>query len=243
MLELYHWITSTCSKRVRICLAEKDLEWESHHIRLDRGEQLAPDYVKMNPNGVVPTMVHDGRVLIESMFIMEYLDDVFPDPPLRPADPYERAQMRIWMDRCEHVLHKSVNVISFIKQGRYKRYEGMSEDELQAAFAKQPEIDRRAILERRIRQGVTQEEMDHAEARIAIIFDDMEARLSDRPWLCGEEYSLADIAYAPFIERFQANEMNRLVDWTARPALGDWWARTQERPAFQKGFFFKPAEE
>ena len=243
MLELYHWITSTCSKRVRICLAEKDLEWESHHIRLDRGEQLAPDYVKMNPNGVVPTLVHDGRVLIESMFIMEYLDDVFPDPPLRPADPYERAQMRIWMDRCEHVLHKSVNVISFIKQGRYKRYEGMSEDELQAAFAKQPEIDRRAILERRIRQGVTQEEMDHAEARIAIIFDDMEARLSDRPWLCGEEYSLADIAYAPFIERFQANEMNRLVDWTARPALGDWWARTQERPAFQKGFFFKPAEE
>ena len=243
MLELYHWITSTCSKRVRICLAEKDLEWESHHIRLDRGEQLAPDYVKMNPNGVVPTLVHDGRVLIESMFIMEYLDDVFPDPPLRPADLYERAQMRIWMDRCEHVLHKSVNVISFIKQGRYKRYEGMSEDELQAAFAKQPEIDRRAILERRIRQGVTQEEMDHAEARIAIIFDDMEARLSDRPWLCGEEYSLADIAYAPFVERFQANEMNRLVDWTARPALGDWWARTQERPAFQKGFFFKPAEE
>lgn len=243
MLELYHWITSTCSKRVRICLAEKDLEWESHHIRLDRGEQLKPEYVQMNPNGVVPTLVHDGRVLIESMFIMEYLDDVFPDPPLRPADLYERAQMRIWMDRCEHVLHKSVNVISFIKQGRYKRYEGMSEDELQAAFAKQPEIDRRAILERRIRQGVTQEEMNHAEARIAIIFDDMEARLSDRPWLCGEEYSLADIAYAPFIERFQANEMNRLVDWTARPALGDWWARTQERPAFKKGFFFTPPEE
>ena len=243
MLELYHWTTSTCSKRVRICLAEKGLEWESHQIRLDRGEQLAPDYVKMNPNGVVPTLVHDGRVLIESMFIMEYLDDVFPDPPLRPADLYERAQMRIWMDRCEHVLHKSVNVISFVKQGRYKRYEGMSEDEIQGALAKQPNMERRAILERRIREGVTQEEMDFSEAKIAEVFDDMEERLGDRPWLCGDDYSLADIAYAPFVERFQANGSDRLVDWTVRPALGDWWSRTQERPAFQKGFFFAPPEE
>jgi len=243
MLELYHFWGSTCSKRVRICLAEKELEWESHHTRLDRREHLQPEYVKMNPNGVVPTLVHDDRVLIESMFIMEYLDDTFPAQPLRPTDAYERAQMRIWMDRCEHVLHKSVNVISFIKQGRYKRFQGMSEEELQATLNEQPEIERRAILERRVRQGVTQEEMDHAEARIAIIFDDMEEQLSDRPWLCGEDYSLADIAYAPFIERFQANEMEQLVDWSVRPKLGNWWARIQERPGFQKGFFFPQPED
>lgn len=239
MLELYHFWGSTCSKRVRICLAEKGLEWESRHTSLPRGEQLKPEYVKMNPSGVVPTLVHDGRVLIESMFIMEYLDDTFPERPLRPADTYERAQMRIWMDRCEHVLHKSVNVISFVKQGRGKRYEGLSEDEFQAKLDEQPEIDRRAILERRVREGVSQQDLDHAEARIAIVFDDMESRLSDRPWLCGEEYSLADIAFAPFIERFEANKMDRLVDWAARPKLGDWWARTQERPGYQTGFFFK----
>lgn len=241
MLELYHGATSTCSKRVRICLAEKELEWESHLVQLDKREQYRPEYVEMNPNGVVPTLVHDGRVLIESTFIMEYLDDMFPEISLRPADMYERAQMRIWMDRCEHDLHRSVNVISFIKQGRYKRYEGLSEEEIQARIDEQPNLERRAILERRIREGVTQEEMDFAEARIAKIFDDMEMRLSDRPWLCGDDYSLADIAYAPFIERFEANGMDRLVDWSVRPALGDWWARTQERPGFQQGFYFEVA--
>ena len=168
MLELYHWATSTCSKRVRIFLAEKEMELESHHTRLDKAEQLDPEYVKMNPNGVVPTLVHDGRILIESMFIMEYLDDTFPKKPLRPTDTYERAQMRIWMDRCEHVLHKSVNTISFVRQGRYKRYEGKSEEELQATFDAQPEIERRAILERRVRNGETQADLGHAEARIAV---------------------------------------------------------------------------
>ena len=239
MLELYHWYASTCSKRVRICLAEKGLDWTSHHIRLDRGEQFDPDYVKLNPAGVIPTLIHDGKILTESLFIMEYLDDVFPEPSLRPADPIERHQMRIWMDRSENVLHRSVNVISFIRQGRYKRYEGMTEEELQEAFSQQPDMQRRAILENRVRNGVTQADMDFAEARIAEIFDDMEERLSDgRPWLCGDGFSLADISYAPFIERFQANQMDKLVDWNTRPNLGGWWARVQERPGFQTGFFF-----
>lgn len=238
MLKLFHWFTSTCSKRVRICLAEKELQWESQHVRLDKLEHLSPEYVKLNPEGVVPTLLHDGRVLIESNFIMEYLDEVFPEIPLRPADPFERAQMRIWMDRCEHVLHKSVNAISFVRQGRYKRYEGKSEEELQAIFAKQPSMEKRSILERRIRHGVSEEEMNFGEARIAIILNDMEDCLTRRPWLCGNDYSLADITYAPFFDRFQANNMEQLVDWSARPALGDWWARTQERAGFKKGFFF-----
>ncbi len=104
MLKLYHGATSTCSKRVRICLAEKGLDWESVHIDLSRRENLDPEYLRLNPNGVVPTLIHDGRVLYESNFIIEYLDEEFPDVPLRPKDPYERARMRIWMDRIEHVL-------------------------------------------------------------------------------------------------------------------------------------------
>ena len=132
--------------------------------------------------------------------------------------------MRIWMDRCEYVLHKSVNTISFVKQG---------------ALDAQPEIERRAILERCVRNGVSQADLDHAEARIAVVFGDMEERLTDRPWLCGDEFSLADIAFAPFIERFQANKTERLIDWSVRPKVGDWWVRTQERPDYQMGFFFK----
>ena len=131
MLKLYHGVTSTCSKRVRITLAEKDLAWESHHLLLAERENLEPWYLKLNPNGVVPTLDHDGRILYESNVIIEYLDEAFPEVPLRPANPFARANMRIWMDRIEHVLHRNINIVSWNKQGRYKRFQGMTDDQLQ----------------------------------------------------------------------------------------------------------------
>ncbi|MBT5458359.1 MAG: glutathione S-transferase family protein, partial [Rhodospirillaceae bacterium] len=163
MLTLYHGETSTCSKRVRITLAEKGVEWESRHLNLAKRENLDPDYLKLNPNGVVPTLVHDGRVLIESVFIIQYLDEVFPEPPLAPADAYGRAQMRIWMDRIEHVLHRNINIVSWIRQGRYKRFEGMSEAELQAVLDAQATEEKRLLLRTRLKQGVSEEDMDFAE--------------------------------------------------------------------------------
>ena len=159
MLKLYHWWSSTCSRRVRIALAAKGLSWDSVYINLARFENLEPWYVELNPNGVVPTLVHDGRIIIESNFILEYLDDVWPEVPMRPDDPYERAQMRIWMDRFEHELHRNVNIISFIKQGRIKRYEHMSEEERQASIMQQPTEPKRALLADRLRNGISEEQM------------------------------------------------------------------------------------
>ena len=243
MLTLYHGVTSTCSKRVRICLAEKELAWNSIHIDLSKFEHLNADYFALNPNGVVPTLDHDGRNLFESNFINEYLDDCFPETPLRPVDLYERARMRIWMDRFEHVLHRNINTISFIKQNRYKRYEGLSEAEIQAMLDRQPNEAKRVQLATRIRDGIQPEEMDYAEARIAEVLDEMEGALGDRPWLNGDNISLADIAVAPFFERFENNGLTRLVDWSARPALGGWWARMQDRAAFKTAFAFRPPRQ
>ena len=69
MLELYHNGMSTCSQKVRFCLAEKGLDWTDHHMDLRAGEQHLPDYLRINPNGVVPTLVDDGRVIIESTVV------------------------------------------------------------------------------------------------------------------------------------------------------------------------------
>lgn len=239
MLKLYHGWHSTCSRRVRICLTEKGLDWGSAHIALPRLEHLEPWYLKLNPNGVVPTLDHDGRIVVESNVIIEYLDEVWPKPPLRPEDPYGRARMRIWMDKFEHAVHRSVNVISFIRQGRNKRFEGMPEEERQAVIDRQPTAERRAQLARRLRDGISEEEMAVAEARLAEVLDEMERTLRDRPWLAGETFSLADISIAPFIERFEENKQARLVDWSLRPALGDWWARLQSRPAYKTAFAFE----
>ena len=84
MLELYHNGASTCSQKVRMILAEKGLDYTSHPVDLIAGEQHAPAYIKLNPNHVVPTLVDDGAVLIESTLINEYLDEAFPEPPMRP---------------------------------------------------------------------------------------------------------------------------------------------------------------
>ena len=240
MLKLYHGVTSTCSKRVRICLAEKDLEWESQHIDLSKRENLDPEYLKLNPNGVVPTLIHDGRVLYESNFINQYLDETFPEVPLRPDDPYGRARMHIWMDRIEHVLHRNINTVSWIKQGRYKRFDGMSEEQLQAVYDAMATEEKRALLKNRLKDGVSEDDMAFAEARVAEVLDEMEIALQAHPWLCGENLSLADISVAPFIERFESNGLDALVDWTARPGVGDWWARVQALESFKTAFAYSP---
>lgn len=240
MLKLYHGATSTCSKRVRITLAEKGLEWESCHIDLAKRENLEPWYKLLNPNGVVPTLYCDGRILCESNFIIEFLDEAFPEVPLRPADPYDRAQMRVWMDQIEHVLHRNINTVSWIKQGRYKRFEGMTEAELQGVFDSQATEEKRLILKNRLRDGVSEEDMALAEARVAEVLDKMEDQLKDRPWLCGMALSLADISVAPFMERFDTNKMPGLTDWDKRPRIGDWWQRMQARDSFKTAFAFQP---
>jgi glutathione S-transferase len=239
MLTLYHGDTSTCSKRVRITLAEKDVEWESKYLDLAKRDNLDPVYLEINPNGVVPTIVHDGKILYESNVIIEYLDEIYPEPALRPSDPYLRAQMHIWMDRIEHVLHRNINTVSWIRQGRYKRFEGMDDEELQVVLDSQATEEKRLLLKNRLAQGVSQEELEFAEARVAEVLDKMEDTLQESDWLCGANFSLADISVAPFFERFESNKMPSLTDWEKRPKLGAWWVRTKSKPSFQKAFSFK----
>jgi len=99
MLSLYHNAASTCSQKVRLVLAGKGLEFESHEIDLIAGEQHDPDYVKLNANHVVPTLVHNGSVLIESSLINEYLEDAFPEVSMLSADPANPAEGRQRLDR------------------------------------------------------------------------------------------------------------------------------------------------
>ena len=94
MIELYHATMSTCAQKVRMVLAEKQLDWQGHVLDLRASDQHQPDYLKLNPNGVVPTLVDDGQVVIESTVICEYLDDAYPEPSLKPEAALERARMR-----------------------------------------------------------------------------------------------------------------------------------------------------
>lgn len=239
MITLYHFWSSTCSRKVRIALAEKGLAWDSRHIDIVfKRENLEPDYVKLNPNGVVPTLDHDGRIVIESNIILEYLDDAFPETPLRPSDGFERAEMRLWMDKAETVIHKNINVISYNKR-HVPRMADYSEHEQRDILMKFPGKDKQRAMLQRLEHGVSDADEQFAEDRLADLLDDMETALADRPWLAGENFSLADIAIAPFIERFAANGLENLVDFTNRPRLGDWWRRLRARPSYETAYAFQ----
>ena len=84
MLELYTHPLSPCAQKVRIVLAEKGLDFLSHHVDLPNKENLKPEYLRLNPLGEVPTLVHDSTPVIESSVICEYLDDAYPQIPIFP---------------------------------------------------------------------------------------------------------------------------------------------------------------
>ncbi|CAM2066974.1 maleylacetoacetate isomerase [Sulfidibacter corallicola] len=100
--QLYSYYRSSCSYRVRIALQLKRLPfvYQAVHLVREGGEQRQPDYLKLNPMGQVPCLIHDGKALAQSMAIIEYLDRVAPTPRLFPEDPWQAAQVR---ELCEHV--------------------------------------------------------------------------------------------------------------------------------------------
>ena len=133
MLELYTHPMSPCAQKVRIVLAEKGLDWEKHHVDLQQKENLRTEYLKLNPLGVVPTLVHDGRPVIESTVMCEYVDEVWPgEPRLSPDDPVERAEMRAWLRFIDEVPSMAIRVPSF-QNVFLERFLAMSEEEY-AAF-------------------------------------------------------------------------------------------------------------
>lgn len=230
MLELYHDWRSFCSIKVRLCLAEKGLQWESHFVDLIKLEHTRPEYLSLNPNGVVPTLVHDGVPIHESTLINEYLDEVFPDTPLMPDDPVARARARFWVKFEDDVLHPVIRPATFALMMSFE-LATRSDEELEQMVAAHPNKKRAEELKHAAREPIDRQKVEAAKTMMVSALDRMEKRLSEVPWLGGNTYSLADIAAAPFIDRLE--ELNFSGLWTDKPALQSWIERTKARPAYQ----------
>ena len=113
MLELYHNINSPyCAQKVRIALYEKDQAVKEHLLTL-QGDQNDPAYMKLNPNGVVPTLVHDGNIITESSLILYYIDEAFPTPALMPKIPGARHRVRLYNKLIDEYMHNACTIITF----------------------------------------------------------------------------------------------------------------------------------
>jgi glutathione S-transferase len=232
MFVLYHGWRSSASRRVRLCLEEKGLAYESRVIDMAKMEHHSPEFLKINPNGVIPALIHDGRPLYESGTICEYLDESFPDPPLRPADPYDRATMRNWI---RHVDERIGNLIIFNWQHHLQKTASQwSDAELAEKMKNIPSKERQEAWLRVARRPYTEEERAAARGKLVELLDRMERTLSETRWLAGDAYSIADISVVPFVKRIEEEIAPDEMTAAKHPRVTAWWAAIQARPAFAR---------
>ena len=232
MMILHHGLRSSASRRVRLCLEEKGLSYESHLVDMTKMEQHSPAYLKINPLGVIPTLIHDGKPLHESGTICEYLDESYPDPPLRPQTPYERAEMRNWIRHIDGLIH---NLIIFNWRHHLQKVaEKWSDAELAEKLKSIPSKERQEAWLRAARKPYTEEERDAARARLVQLLDKMEEALKPSGFLVGRAYSIADIAAVPFVKRIDEEIAPDQVSENNHPRVHAWWNRIQARPAFAR---------
>jgi glutathione S-transferase len=236
MVTLYHAWRSSASRRVRLCLAEKGLPYESRLVDMAKMEHHSPEYLQINPNGVVPALIlDDGRSLHESGTICEYLDEAYPEPALRPSDPYFRAVMRNWI---RHVDEQIGNLIVFNWVHSLAKVAAQwSDAELAEKLTKVPSKERQQAWLRAARKPYTEEERAEARQKLVRLLDRMEEMIGPRGWLVGDVYSIADIAVAPFVKRIDEEIAPAEMQGARHPRVAAWWAAIQARPAFAEARF------
>ena len=231
MLTLFHGWRSSASRRVRLCLAEKGLDFESKTVDLAKMEHHKPEFLKLNPNGVIPLLIlDDGRSLYESGTICEYLDDTYPDPPLRPADPYERATMRNWIRYADERIGNLI-IFNWV-HSLAKVAATWSDAELAEKLKKVPSKERQEAWIRAARKPYTDEERAAARGKLVAMLDKMEDTMRQTKWLAGDAYSIADIAVVPFIKRIDEEIAPDEMTPARHPRVAAWWSSIQSRPAF-----------
>ncbi|MCZ6774262.1 MAG: glutathione S-transferase family protein [Proteobacteria bacterium] len=236
-VELYHFWSSVCSVKARMALEEKGVPWESRYIDLFKFDQMEPDYLAINPDGVVPSLVHDGAPIRESTVIMEYIDDAFDGPPLKPEGALELARMREFLRLCDDKF-PAIVLPTYVKYILPKLQNRWGNEELTKQATRRPTEYYRDIHGRGVRGEISDEDVARCHADIEIILDRMEEMLAHGPWLMGERLTLADISIAPFFFRLLALGEERMWAEETRPRVHDWYERISQRETYKTAVFW-----
>jgi glutathione S-transferase len=233
MLELYHNVNSVCAQKVRIALLEKGQQVKEHLLTL-QGDQNDPAYMKLNPNGVVPTLVHDGKVILESSLILYYIDEAFPDPPLMPKTPPARHRVRIYNKLIDEYMHNACTIMTFATAFR-PRFLKVPREQWLAEINKAP-LKRRAEYKRSvIEHGLDSEFVIDALGQHRKMISWMADDLTRGPYLAGDSFTNADCAVIPYILRLELLKLSAM--WQQHRAVADWWARVRQRPSVKAAIF------
>jgi len=231
--KLYNAPQSTCSQRVRFVFNAKKLPFDEVRLNLLEGDQLKPDYLRLNPNGVVPTLDHDGAIIIDSNVITEYLDEVAPGPSFTPEDPVTRARMRALMHFIDEMPAAAVRVPTF-NLAFLPSFQKMGREAFAAMAASKPL--RREFMLTMGQTGFPKHEMDAALARLRRTYERMNAEIekSGGPWLLGKQITLADVAVMPSLVRIHDLGM---PDWQDLPRIVTWFDNIRAHSAFKPTYY------
>jgi glutathione S-transferase len=235
MIELYHHGSSVCAAKVRLCLAEKQLPWESRYIDILKGQQFTDEYMRINKRAVVPTLVHDGAVICDSTVICEYIEDVFPSQPLRPGNALAHARALKWTKAVDEDLHPACAALTFAASHRFTVLrlgpEGVTkflESTPRRSVTPQWHDEKRSI----VLDGFSAPGVANKVKLYYLHLELMEDDLRESTWLAGEEFSMADIAMIPYVTRLDMLSMDRLWSKGRLPKVEDWYARARARHSF-----------
>ena len=224
-VHLWHYPLSNCSQRVRLALAEKGQDWHSHPVDLSRNEQIDPQFMALNPKGLVPVLVHDGRTFVESNDIISYIGDTFRGPRLTSEDPLDQQRTEELMAAAGEV-QDALKLLSFeflFKLGAIKSREELDEFAQAGADPKLVEFHRELAEGRGFSRARIVEAVKTMETKLALL----ETRLGRTPWLSGKSFGLADISWLVNIHRLS------LMSYSFKqyPRLAGWLSKCRTRPS------------
>ena len=213
-------------------LAEKGLEWTLRPILTSRFDHYQPEYMALNPLALIPTLTDDGIPYIQSGVIVEYLDDKYRSPALRPDDPRQAAKMREWMREEEEFLFRLITTMSYntMMKMRAKAY-GMLQ--LTEWSKRHPDQERAQDYLRRVTSPADLNAIAEAEKKYRWHMERLEKQLetSGGPWIVGEQFTLADACVGPIMDRIEWLDREWL--WKGLPNVTGWYGRIKARPSFR----------
>ena len=199
-IHLFHFSGSACSQKLRIFFNIKNINWNSHVINLIKQEQFSKWFLGINPRGLVPTLVHDGDVHIESNEIMAYLDDVYKDNKLFPIDLIDEINKDL---AFEDSLHHDLRRLTFryiIPHALGKKNPSTIDAKEQFEGTIQGKADENKSKEilfwkNHYQNGITDDEIIESANKFKNIYEDFDKTLKNQKYLKGDEFTVVDLAW------------------------------------------------
>lgn len=247
MLELYHWEPNGPWLKPLIALHEKGLEFRSRYVDVLALEQYTPELLiahretQLNQEGEGPLLIHDGRQITESLFMIEYLEDTFPDRPLRSEEPMVQARILAWARFINEVFMPAANTLG-CHDYLVPALQGRVTPELESRLGGIPMQFLQDGWRTAIANGYSSQLLEDSRRKVALAARRIEDALGQSEWLAGSTYSLADIDAFAICNSLPVLTPE-IANVHAAPRLIGWLERIRARPAVRAALSFSRTGE